>query len=120
MLTITEQNGCQGFIGKEACILQHYLEDIYHYTLDVDYIIYEFTYENEIRYSFYVKTGNRFTRMFTNPLQLQPCASINITDGTITGKNGTKLCPEKNITGIVYMADNYHPFYINYFMEVYE
>lgn len=120
MLTIIERNGCCGFVAKEARILQHYLEDIYDYHLDVDYILYEFTYENETRYSFYVKTGNRFTRMFTKSQELQPCPSVNLTDGTITGKYGNKKCPEKVIGKVTYEADNYHPFYINYFMEVYE
>jgi len=120
MLTITEPNGCQGFIADEARILQHYLEDIYKYKLDIDYIIHEFTYEAEKRYSFYVKTGNRFTRMFTAILTLQPVPSFNLSDGTFTGKYGAKKCPVRNLQNVTYEADNYHPFYINYFVEVKE
>lgn len=117
MITITERDGCQGFSNNEMRILQRYLEDIYHYRLDVDYILYEFNCEGHTRYSFYVRMGNRFTRMFANKHILQPCASFNPKDGSITGKRGTKHCDVKTVEGIDYAADNYHPLYINHFVE---
>lgn len=118
MITITEKNGCQGFNEKEVDILQQYLENICNYRLNKDYILHEFDCENEVRYSFYVKTGNKFSRMFTNYHTLQPCPSFNIRDNSFTGKHGTKKCVVKMIQDMHYIADNYHSFYINHFMEV--
>ena len=118
MITITEKNGCQGFDEKEVRIIQLYLEDICQYRLNENYILYEFICEDQIRYSFYLKKGNRFLRMFTNHHTLQPCPSFNIRDNTFTGKHGTKKCPVKVVQDVEYVADNYHSFYINYFIEV--
>ena len=123
MITMIEHEGCKGFDEREVRIVQHYLEDFYHYRRDVHYILYEFMCEGNVRYSFYGRwwwNGNRYSRMFAKEHTLQPCASFNVADGSMTGKRGTKTCPVKIVEGVSYIADNYHPFYINHFVEVVE
>ena len=120
MLTITEKNGCDGFNEEEVSILKKYMEDIYKCKLDKTYFIFRFPCYGETRASFYIKRGSHFVRMFCYHHALQPCASFNPDDLSTTGKRGTKICSQVKINDITYVADNYHPCYINKFVEVEE
>lgn len=120
MLTITEKNGSEGFTEEEVHILRQYIEDIYKYKENERYFIFTFMCQGKIRYSFYVKRGSHFLRMFSHDQTLQPFPSFNIQDQSITGKHGTKICARVKINDITYVADNYHPCYINKFVAVKE
>ena len=120
MLTITEKNGSEGFKEEAIVILQKYIEDIYKYKYNEKYFIFKFLCKGETRYSFYVKRGSHFVRMFSHDQTLQPFPSFNQEDQSITGKRGTKICARVKINDITYVADNYHPCYINKFVAVEE
>jgi len=116
MITICEDNGYCGFGIEEVEILKKYMY-IKNYKENDTYFLLKFRYNDHERYSFYIKQGNKFVRAFTSHHILQPTASINIDDGTYTGKYGKKQLYTNMIDGINYVSDNFHPLYINYFTE---
>lgn len=117
MITVCEDKGYYGFGIEEVDILKKYM-DIKNYKENDTYFVLHFNYDNKERYSFYIKHGNMFVRAFASHNTLQPSASINVNDGTSTGKYGTKQLYNKNIQGIEYISDNFHPLYINHFKEM--
>lgn len=117
MITVCEDKGYCGFGVEEVEILKKYM-DIKKYKENETYFVLNFSYDSESRYSFYIKHGNTFVRAFASHHILQPTASINIDDGSATGKYGMKQLHNVTIQGIQYVSDNFHPFYINTFKEM--
>jgi hypothetical protein len=116
MITVCEDKGYCGFGVEEVEVLKKYM-DIKKYKENDTYFVLSFNYNDELRHSFYIKHGDTFVRAFSSHHMLQPTASININDGSSTGKYGKKQLYSMTIQGIQYVSDNFHPLYINQFKE---